>query len=85
MSQTQKKADNALTVRDDQMLFAIPIEEAGVEETLYTTQGGHENGHRRIKLAGAWSDLDWQEAEAFFDRIDTEGIPSEALIDEDVL
>ncbi len=78
-SDSRQQEDTMLTVRSDQMLFAIPVDKGGVEETLFTTVDIQSDGEEPIKLAGAWRHLDWNEAQAFFDRIDREGVSSAPL------
>jgi len=57
-AEPRQRPNNSLTVRSDQMLFAIPVEENGVEETLFTTDDTQPTDERPIKLAGVWSHLD---------------------------
>jgi hypothetical protein len=61
------------------MLFAIPVETEGIEETLFTTEDTQPTDEEPIKLAGAWSHLNWENAQAYFDHIDRESTPSAPL------
>ncbi len=79
-AEPHERQTHALTVRSDQMLFAIPVEEEGIEETLFTTEDIEPAGDEPIKLAGAWSHLNWDEALAFFDRLDRESVPSDPIL-----
>ena len=83
-AEPQQPPSNSLTVRDDQMLFAIPVDEGGVEETLFTTDGTQVANAEPINLAGVWSHLDWDAAQDFFDQIDRESVPSAPLQADDL-
>jgi len=74
---------NTLTVGNDQMLFALPVEVDGVEETLFTTKEMQSNTGEPIKLGGAWSNLNWEEAESFFQQVDRESVPGAPLTGDD--
>ena len=78
-AESSPRQGNTLTVRSDQMLFAIPFDDGGIEETIFTTDDVELTGEDPIKLAGAWSDLNWDDAQAFFDRLDQESVPSAPL------
>jgi len=78
-AESSERHANRLTVRRDQMLFAIPVEDEGVEETIFTTEDIQATSGDPIKLAGAWSHLNWDEVQAFFDRLDRESVPSAPL------
>lgn len=73
-----------LTAPEDAPLIAIPFEEDGRVVIHYFTSEAAadaateqpEGGHRARALAGAWSDLDWDEALEELDRIDRESTPT---------
>jgi len=79
MNKLRGRQTDTLTVGNDQMLFALPVEVDGVEETLFTTKEMQSNTREPIKLGGAWSNLNWEEAESFFQQVDRESVSSAPL------
>ena len=78
-----------LTVRDDQMVFAIPSEQNGVEEIIYAVDGddvsralGLDPRRQRAKLGGAWKHVDrGAETDRELEQIENEHIPSQPIED----
>jgi hypothetical protein len=65
----------------DEPVFAIPILVNGQERELFITASEYEESFpesvgRALELAGAWSDLDWEEMAESLDRIRHESIPT---------
>jgi hypothetical protein len=63
-------------VDDDQPLIAVPLDEDGHRRVAYYTSEAAADAalpdaavQRALDLAGAWADLDWEEALAELDRI----------------
>ena len=72
-----------LIVRKDEELIAIPMELDGEEVTCYFVDDAEDAGapsdaslERALSLAGAWSDLDWNEMARELDRIRHESKPT---------
>ena len=80
MSELRDRHSQIFTVREDQMLYAIPIDHDGIEEVVYTTDEADDEilesqpYRQRIKLAGVWSHLNWEEAEQRLEQIDNESV-----------
>ena len=75
-------------VRGDQPLVGVVIHEGDQEMVRYSTEDGDGNQaadqagiERALSLAGAWADLDWEEAEAELDRIRHESQPTAPITD----
>jgi hypothetical protein len=87
MSQQQSDHATMLRVRRDQPLIAIPVIEDGEEVTYYfvdeKTAGDFmaQRGMDARSLAGAWSDLDWEETVEALDRIRHESKPTPPIED----
>jgi hypothetical protein len=87
MSQQQSGNTAILRVRRDQPLIAIPLIEDGEEVTYYFVdeQTADEfmvqRGTDARSLAGAWSDLDWEETIEALDRIRHESKPTPPIDD----
>ncbi len=88
MNELRKQESGVFTIADDEPLFAIPFDKDGKEEVLYATNEdaadralGLDKQRERINLAGAWSHLDWDDAEAYLERIDNESIPPPPITD----
>lgn len=82
---TQPKS---LIVRGDQPLFGIPVREDGHDVVRYFADEAEADRARSkdsiqaaLDLAGAWSDLDWEEAIAELDRIRHESRPTPPIDD----
>jgi hypothetical protein len=87
MSQYQSERTASLRVGRDQPLIAIPVVEDDEEVTYYFVdeQAAEEfmlqQGIDARALAGAWSDLDWEESVEALDRIRHESKPTPQLDD----
>jgi len=73
----------SLLVRSDQPLIGVILEENGQEVVRYFADEAEADAalpqdavQQALSLAGAWSDLDWDEAEAELDRIRHESQPT---------
>ncbi len=73
----------SLVLDERQALIAIPLEEAGHEVVYYfpdeeaaDAAASDQGIHQALALAGAWSDLDWDEMERALDRIGHENPPT---------
>lgn len=73
----------SLVIERDQPLIAIPLEEDGrdmvhycVEEASTESATLPDTVRDALSLAGAWSDLDWDETVAALDRIRHESKPT---------
>lgn len=74
---------STLTTGSDQPLISIVAQEDGREVVRYFTDEGTVDAEtspasvqRALDLAGAWSDMDWDEMEAALDRIRHESPPT---------
>ena len=72
-----------LVIRGDQPLIGIPSEEDGQPATRYFADEeeadrvlGQDGVRRALSAIGAWSDLDWDQAERELDRIRHESTPT---------
>ena len=83
MSQHRAARTQSLVVESDQSLIAIPLVEDGREVVHYFVEV--ETADRTdlpdtvrdaLSLAGAWSDLDWEETVEALDRIRHESRPT---------
>ncbi|MGH2561446.1 MAG: hypothetical protein ACRDJH_20470 [Thermomicrobiales bacterium] len=79
----------SLTVRDDQPLIGIILPDDGREVTRYFADEASadaavsaQTAARARALAGAWSDLDWDEAVEELDRIRHDSVPTTPIDDE---
>lgn len=87
MSQRRSDHHASLRARDDQPLIEIPVVEDGEEVTYYFVdeEAAEEFMSRRgfdaRSLAGAWSDLDWEETVEALDRIRHESKPTPPIDD----
>ncbi len=77
---------SSLIVRPDQPLIGVLHQEDGQEVMRYFTEEesadatlGSTTPTDALRLAGAWSDLDWEEMEKGLDRIRHESPPSAPL------
>jgi hypothetical protein len=68
---------------DDQPLIAVPLDEDGHRRVAYYTSDAAADAavpdaavRRALDLAGAWADLDWEEALAELDRIRHQSPPT---------
>lgn len=73
----------AFTISQDQPLIGIPFEKNGKIITEYFSEEkkadqyiSDEKTKKALKLAGAWSDLNWEEMEQELDRIRHESKPT---------
>lgn len=78
----------SFVVRSDQPLIGLIIDEGGEELVRYLTSEDEADRaadgadvERALRLAGAWSDLDWDEAERELDRIRHESKPTPPITD----
>ena len=83
MAQRRRQAVPSLLVHDNQPLIGIPFEEQGHEVVRYFAQ--EEEADRAVadqevqdalRLAGAWSHLDWEAMVEALDRIRHESTPT---------
>jgi len=79
MNELREQEPSVFIVADDAPLFAVPFDKDGKEDVLYATDEdaadralGLDKQRERINLAGVWSHLDWDDAEAYLERIDSE-------------
>ncbi len=77
-----------LLVRPDQPLIGVLVQEEGREVVRYFTEEHAADAalpqhaiQDALSLAGAWSDLDWEEAEAELDRIRYQSRPTPPITD----
>ena len=73
----------SLVLDERQALIAVPLEEAGREVARYFPDeeaagvaASDQSIDQALALAGAWSDLDWEEMERELDRIGHEHPPT---------
>lgn len=86
---SRQRSDNTVMLRGrrDQPLIAIPVIEDGEEVTYYFVDehaAGEFQAQRGLdarSLAGAWSDLDWEETVEALDRIRHESKPTPPIDD----
>jgi prevent-host-death family protein len=81
---TMTEQPTSLLVRGDQPLVGVVVHEGDQEFTRYSTDDGAADVagiERALALAGAWADLDWDEAEAELDRIRHESQPTPPITD----
>ncbi len=83
MADARARRAASLVVRADQPLIGIPAEEEGQEITRYFVDDeeadgavGQDGVQRALSAVGAWSHLDWDEAERELDRIRHESAPT---------
>lgn len=76
MSAPESEQSQSLVVRRDQPLIEIVVADGDEEMVHYFTDEAGvdaaatpDSVQRALSLLGAWSDLDWEEAEAELDRI----------------
>ncbi len=70
----QQKAPQSVRIGNEEPLFAIPSKDGLTTEYYFSEEEadaatGPVAIAEALALAGAWSDLDWDAAEAEFDRI----------------
>ena len=77
---------SSLLVHSDHPLIGVPLEEEGREIVRYFTEDEAAEvatldhaAQDALSLAGAWSDLDWEEMATEIDRIRHESLPSPPL------
>jgi len=77
-----------LLVRSDQPLIGVSLQEDDQEVVRYFADKSqadaalpHDAIQQALSLAGAWSDLDWEEAEAELDRIRHQSQPTPPITD----
>lgn len=78
----------SLLVRNDQPLIGVPVREDDQEVVRYFVDESEADAalpqdaiQKVLSLAGAWSDLDWEEAEAELDRIRHQSRPTPPITD----
>jgi len=76
MPEPESEQNQSLEVRRDQPLIGVVVADGDEEVVRYfTDEAGVDAAatpasvQRALSLLGAWSDLDWEEAEAELDRI----------------
>jgi hypothetical protein len=76
----QQRAAQVLPVRDDHPLVGVIVREHGQDVTHYVVDEQDTDAAEAVRqakaLAGAWRDLDWDEAVAELDRIRHESEPT---------
>jgi ABC-type Mn2+/Zn2+ transport system ATPase subunit len=82
MAQRKQKPRPFLLVEEGQPLVAVPLEIDGRKLVAYVPQEGAiddselpQSVRDALNLAGAWSDLDWEEAQATLARIRRDSKP----------
>lgn len=88
MPKRERAQGRSLRARLDQPLFAIPIEENGQAVVYYFVDEADIKAVLRgdtiqaaLDLAGAWSDLDWDDAQAKLDQIRRQSVPTPPITD----
>ena len=83
MPELQPQRPRSITVRADQPLVGVIVQEDGTEMVRYTMgepasdrQARRQSIQRALNLAGAWSDLDFDEMLDELDRIRHESQPT---------
>ncbi len=83
MAERRPGRARSLRVRADEPLIGVILREDGQEVVRYFAEEEAANAastptsiQRALSLAGAWSDLDWEELETAFERIRHEGQPT---------
>ena len=83
MAERKRQELPSLLVQDNQPLIGIPFEEKGQEVVRYFAREDEadravadEEVEDALSLAGAWSDLDWEEMVEALDRIRHESKPT---------
>lgn len=86
MTHSQLDPNSSFLIRSDQPLIGVLVEENGEEMVRYFSEEPEPNTiasqsvtQDAIRLAGAWSDLDWEELEQELNRIRHETPPSPPL------
>ncbi len=91
MSKMHAERAKSLVVQRTQAVIAIPLIEDGREMDIYTVETSAEapatlldSVQDALSLAGAWSDLDWDETVESLDRIRHESRPTPPIKSIDV-
>lgn len=86
MARQRTTPAGGLVAEDDQPLIAIPMEEEGRQVVWYFTDDvaadaalADHDVQEALDLAGAWSDLDWDDMERELHRIRHENPPTPPL------
>lgn len=86
MTSTAFQATPGFTLSGNQPLIGIPFEENGQEVVRYFSEETQADNavsddatQTALRLAGAWSDLPWDEMEKELDKIHDESIPTPPL------
>lgn len=85
MANYQSNQNSSLLTRSDQPLIGVLVEEEGEELVRYFSEEPEADivaadaTRAALNLAGAWSDLDWDEIEEELNRIRHETPPSPPL------
>lgn len=86
MAEPKDRRVSSLWVSNNQPLIGVTTEEQGQERVCYFAEeeaAGMATSQRSVQaalhLAGAWSDLNWQELEPALDRIRHQTPPSPSL------
>lgn len=87
MAQHRPRQVTSLSVRGDQPLIGVILQEGGeeivryfVDEQAVDVALPEASIQRALHLAGAWSDLDWDDMLAALDRIRHESQPTPPII-----
>ncbi len=80
----EARVPNSITLREDQALVGIPIEQHGQQIVRYAAEddaaadqaASEEAITHALAAIGSWSDLDWDEMEQALDRIRHESRPT---------
>lgn len=86
MTHSHPSPTSGFLIRSDQPLIGVLVEEDGEEMVRYFSEEQEADTvaslsvtQDALRLAGAWSDLDWEELEQELDRIRHETPPSPPL------
>jgi hypothetical protein len=77
----QRKPIKGTVARSDQPVFVVPSEDGTSEEYFFSEEEADaardpDTVAKALALAGAWSDLDWEEMLEALDRIRHESVPT---------
>ena len=83
MAEPLPRPNPELIASRKQMVFAIPIDEDGIDGTRFVVEDADasptaddESTQQALSVIGAWRDLDWEQAFAELDRIRHESRPT---------
>jgi hypothetical protein len=88
MAEIPPNDSSSMTVGSNEPLVGVIVRRNGTELVHYTTDeraldqlSGQQSMQRALDLAGAWSDLNWDEMEQALDRIRHESRPTPPIDD----